>query len=349
MQVNIVAFEPEHWQEAINICANPEVARLLGTDPSEPADVWQKRLIDIDSGKYYRLSAFVDDALVGLLSIEIYSNPRARHSAKLWLAVAPQWQGRRIGHFLMARALETADRWLNLLRIELHVHADHTRAITLYARHGFQVEAERRCDMLRDGVPIHAITMSRIRPGFTYETPPVPVQWNQERPTLKMPITIREAKAEDARGISSLFDNDSVSLGTLQFPLMPRTTWRNRLQQSMQSHSLMIAASGDHVAGLIAILGVSNARMYHIRTLFMAVHKNFQGQGAGKRLMQAALDLCDGPLHAQRIELSVFTDNDRAIALYQKSGFTIEGRLRCHAFRDGYYVDAYAMARVRSL
>ena len=37
------------------------------------------------------------------------------------------------------------------------------------------------------------------------------------------------------------------------------------------------------------------------------------------------------------------------IALYEKFGFEIEGTHRRYAFRDGAYVDAYTMARLRAL
>ena len=52
-------------------------------------------------------------------------------------------------------------------------------------------------------------------------------------------------------------------------------------------------------------------------------------------------------LNLARIELTVFTDNEAAIALYRKFGFEIEGTLRKYAFRDGEFVDAYAMARIK--
>jgi RimJ/RimL family protein N-acetyltransferase len=39
--------------------------------------------------------------------------------------------------------------------------------------------------------------------------------------------------------------------------------------------------------------------------------------------------------------------NAIGIALYEKFGFEIEGTHRRYAFRDGEYVDAYSMARVR--
>ncbi len=64
--------------------------------------------------------------------------------------------------------------------------------------------------------------------------------------------------------------------------------------------------------------------------------------------MQAALDLADKWLQYTRIELTVFTDNVGAIALYKKFGFEIEGTHINFAFRNGEYVDVYAMARLHS-
>jgi L-phenylalanine/L-methionine N-acetyltransferase len=79
----------------------------------------------------------------------------------------------------------------------------------------------------------------------------------------------------------------------------------------------------------------------------MMVRDDWQGKGVGKALMQAVIDLADKWLNLTRIELTVFTDNESAIALYRKFGFETEGALRKYAFRDGEFVDAYAMARVK--
>ena len=43
-----------------------------------------------------------------------------------------------------------------------------------------------------------------------------------------------------------------------------------------------------------------------------------------------------------RLELTIYTDNERAIALYRKFGFEQEGILR-----GGRYADACFMARLR--
>jgi putative acetyltransferase len=81
----------------------------------------------------------------------------------------------------------------------------------------------------------------------------------------------------------------------------------------------------------------------------MSVHDEWQGKGIGTALMLAAVDLSDNWLNLRRLELEVYTDNESAIRLYERFGFEREGTLRQHAFRNGRYVDAYLMARLRPL
>ncbi len=80
----------------------------------------------------------------------------------------------------------------------------------------------------------------------------------------------------------------------------------------------------------------------------MAVSDEHQGLGVGSTLMSAMIDLADNWLNVMRIELTVYTDNQAAIALYEKYGFVIEGEAVNYAFRNGEYVNAYYMSRVRT-
>jgi len=52
-------------------------------------------------------------------------------------------------------------------------------------------------------------------------------------------------------------------------------------------------------------------------------------------------------LNLTRLDLRVYVDNEPAIALYNKFGFEIEGTHRLFAYRNGEYVDAHVMARLR--
>ena len=79
----------------------------------------------------------------------------------------------------------------------------------------------------------------------------------------------------------------------------------------------------------------------------MSVHDDYAGRGVGTALMAALTEQADRWLGLRRIELTVWTDNAAAIALYERFGFEREGLHRAFALRDGEYVDALAMARLR--
>ncbi|HGS4599259.1 TPA: GNAT family N-acetyltransferase, partial [Vibrio cholerae] len=78
----------------------------------------------------------------------------------------------------------------------------------------------------------------------------------------------------------------------------------------------------------------------------MGVKDDVQGLGVGSALLKTVIDLADNWLNLKRIELTVYVDNERAINLYKKFGFVIEGESKDYAFRNGSYVDVYHMARV---
>ena len=59
------------------------------------------------------------------------------------------------------------------------------------------------------------------------------------------------------------------------------------------------------------------------------------------------MDLADNWLGLTRLDLRVYVDNAPAIALYNKFGFEIAGTHKRFALRDGKYVDAHVMARLR--
>jgi putative acetyltransferase len=112
---------------------------------------------------------------------------------------------------------------------------------------------------------------------------------------------------------------------------------------------LLLAFVDGEIAGHAGVHPVGKSpRRAHARMLGMAVHSRFQGKGVGTALMQALIDLADKWLPVTRLELTVFTDNKRAIALYERFGFVMEGTHKSYALRDGRYADTFAMARVRA-
>ena len=79
----------------------------------------------------------------------------------------------------------------------------------------------------------------------------------------------------------------------------------------------------------------------------MSVHDDFHGRGIGSAVMAALIDVADNWLNLRRLELTVYVDNEPALRLYRKFDFEIEGTRRGDVFRDGRFVDSFAMARWR--
>ncbi|MEK7324874.1 MAG: GNAT family N-acetyltransferase [Chloroflexota bacterium] len=162
-----------------------------------------------------------------------------------------------------------------------------------------------------------------------------------------MNITIRRAEPGDYEAVRQIFSGPKAVWGTLQLPFPSAESWRKRVEPAEGVFSLLACAENE-VIGQLGLQTFPNApRRRHVGQIGMAVRDDWQGKGAGTALMQAAVDLADKWLNLTRLELDVYTDNEPAIRLYKKFGFTIEGTLARFAFRDGQFVDAYMMARLR--
>jgi len=78
----------------------------------------------------------------------------------------------------------------------------------------------------------------------------------------------------------------------------------------------------------------------------MGVLAGHRGVGIGKALMEAALDWAR-QRGAHKVELQLWPNNERALALYERFGFEIEGRFRRHwRRRNGELWDCIQMGLV---
>ena len=159
-------------------------------------------------------------------------------------------------------------------------------------------------------------------------------------------IVIRRAEPADAEGIALTFRGRGASAGTLQNPYSPVAHWRELLAADAATNYVFVALADGDIVGNCGLHGNKNPRRKHVWGLGMSVRDDWQGRGVGSRMMATLLDLADNWLGALRIELTVYSDNSVAIAMYRKFGFAIEGTHRAFALRDGQFVDAIAMARL---
>ena len=159
-------------------------------------------------------------------------------------------------------------------------------------------------------------------------------------------IHIRRAVAEDAAAVAEIFSSELAVAGTLQIPYATAEQWKERLSPVQEGRISLVAVIDDEIVGNIGFYSIQRPRRKHVGGIGMAVKEQHQGRGVGTALVAAVTDLADNWLDLKRLELTVYTDNKAAIALYEKFDFRIEGEAKAFAFRGGEYVDAYYMARV---
>jgi putative acetyltransferase len=163
-----------------------------------------------------------------------------------------------------------------------------------------------------------------------------------------MSITIRRVEPTDYEALQRVYSGPRVVWGTAQLPYPSVEMWRKRLAEPPEGIFGIVACIDGQVVGHLNIHTSPNRpRRRHAGQIGMVVHDDFQGQGVGTALLQAALDVADNWLNLRRMELEVYTDNEPAVRLYTRAGFVIEGTLRQYVYRDGQYVDVYSMARFR--
>lgn len=162
-QITIRRTEPSDYEAIRLIFSGPKVVWGTLQLPFPSLELWRKRLAESPDGSF-RLSACIEDEIVGQLDIFTYPNhPRRRHVGQIGMAVRDDCQGQGVGAALMEAAMDLVDNWMNLLRLELEVYTDNDPAVALYKRFGFVIEGTKTRFAYRAGQYVDVYAMARLR------------------------------------------------------------------------------------------------------------------------------------------------------------------------------------------
>ena len=118
-----------------------------------------------------------------------------------------------------------------------------------------------------------------------------------------------------------------------------------------KAHSILLVADFGSparplIAGLVSCATQPRFRVRHRGRVGIGVQAPFRRQGVGEALLRTLLEWAAAEPELERVELSVFAHNTRAINLYRKLGFVEEARLpRSFKLADGTYYDDVMMVR----
>lgn len=77
--------------------------------------------------------------------------------------------------------------------------------------------------------------------------------------------------------------------------------------------------------------------------IYIFLGNEYVGKGYGTDAIQVLLRFIFEQMNLNKVKLTVFSFNTRAIKCYEKCGFKIEGKLRDELYKDGNYQDLIIM------
>ena len=165
-------------------------------------------------------------------------------------------------------------------------------------------------------------------------------------------IFIRSATETDAKLILSLARSvieeevyQLTSAAEFKMTIEAEEKWiRSHLENP--NHLLLVATFNDEVVGILDFSNGHRQRIAHTGEFGMSVAKEMRDQGVGSFLLGALFEWATNNKNIEKINLSVHNNNERAIALYKKMGFEIEGvRKKDLKYKDAQYVDTVIMGK----
>lgn len=160
----IKGFKPEHLRALYALYMHPLVRPWLGYLPSTQEDELRKELCGLPR-THHLLVAEHEGQVIGAVHLVQYAGRRSHSGAIKSLAVHPAWQGRGAGTALLQAAIDLAEKWLGLTRLDMTVPAPAGTALALGEKLGFAQEAVLRADLAHQGRLIDAVVMGRVTQG----------------------------------------------------------------------------------------------------------------------------------------------------------------------------------------
>lgn len=165
-------------------------------------------------------------------------------------------------------------------------------------------------------------------------------------------VTVREASKNDARSIIDFYNIVGGETNFLSFG-------ENGFKRDVVEYEKFLAASKEELNSIILLVTLNDQiisiasihsnqaeRKKHIGTLGIVIKKEYWGLKLGRFLMEYLIDWAKLNNITRKIQLASNEENQKAISLYKKLGFEIEGIIKEDTFIDGRYNNTVLMGLI---
>jgi len=163
-------------------------------------------------------------------------------------------------------------------------------------------------------------------------------------------LVIRPVDLEDARSIINLHQVIDAESDFMLFGKDERKMSVQSIRKKMgewkksKNSGMFVCILNGEFAGFLLLLGGPSPRTYHRASLVIGVMKAYYGRSVGTSLMMKAESWAQ-EVGITRLELTVVETNERALSLYKKMGYTVEGTRSNALLIEETYVNELYMGK----
>ena len=176
-----------------------------------------------------------------------------------------------------------------------------------------------------------------------------PIEWETEFTAKNgMKVVFRPEQSGDTEMLWEMFSTLSEESASNLIPPFTRErveSWTNNINydEVLTIVAVVEEKSKQRIIGSASLKFNQQEALKHKTELGITVHDDYQNMGIGTALLKHLIGIARMK-KLNKIYLQVSTTNDRAINLYKKAGFKIEGKLCRESCINGKYRDEYRMA-----
>lgn len=200
------------------------------------------------------------------------------------------------------------------------------------------------CDHAPAETPLNYAALARVFAQLRQETC-VPAILRSLGASFPKDVALRASHEADAAALMTLFNDPDVRDAALTRDPFESPgafqDWRRSLCAT-DAYEIVAERAGT-LAGFIGLYPQPD-HMRHSGFVTLAVGPEHRQRGIGRTLLHLALVTAWLAAGLSKVQLTVFTDNEAALRLYEGTGFEIEGRVRSFVRQRGIDRDAYLMA-----